>query len=73
MQPRLLVARCFRIRSKQIETEVTVKEQLGRGGGKVVNVLSLYSDDPSLNPVEVYKIVSEKNKKRPFCKKQSKF
>ena len=25
------------------------------GGGLVVSVLSLYSDDPSLNPVEVHK------------------
>ena len=25
-----------------------------RGGGLVVSVLALYSDDPSLNPTEVY-------------------
>ena len=26
----------------------------GRGGGQVVSVLAFYSDDPSLNPAEVY-------------------
>ena len=26
----------------------------GRGGGQVVSVLALYSDDPSSNPAEVY-------------------
>ena len=26
----------------------------GRGGGQVVRVLAFYSDDPSLNPAEVY-------------------
>ena len=27
---------------------------VGRGGGQVVSVLALYSDDPSSNPAEVY-------------------
>ena len=26
-----------------------------RGGGRVVNVLTFYSDDPSSNPAEVYR------------------
>ena len=46
--------------------------ELGSGGGQVVSVLALYSDDPSSNPAEVY-IFSVKlnlkrtkiNKKRP--------
>ena len=45
---------------------------MGRGGGQVVNVLTLYSHDPSSNPAEAYsfsvKFVFEKNKnkqKRP--------
>ena len=46
--------------------------ELGSGGGQVVSVLTLYSDDPSSNPAEVY-IFSVKlslkrtkiNKKRP--------
>ena len=27
---------------------------MGRGGGQVVSVLAFYSDDPSLNPADVY-------------------
>ena len=27
---------------------------MGRGGGLVVSVLAIYSDDPSLNPAEAY-------------------
>ena len=27
---------------------------MARGGGQVVSVLTLYSDNPSSNPVEVY-------------------
>ena len=27
---------------------------MGCGGGQVVSVLAFYSDDPSLNPAEVY-------------------
>ena len=39
-----------------------------RGGGQVVSVPTFYSDDPSLNPAEVYsffcKSVFEKNKNK---------
>ena len=41
---------------------------LGRGGGQVVSVLALYSDDPSSNPADVYsysvKFVFEKNENK---------
>ena len=38
---------------------------MGRGGGQVVSVLAIYSNDPSTNPAEAYScfcfIVFEKN------------
>ena len=41
---------------------------MGRGGGQVVSVLALYSDDQSSNPAEAYifsvKFVFEKNKNK---------
>ena len=33
---------------------------MGRGGGQVVSVLALYSNDLSSNPDEVYSFYSEK-------------
>ena len=32
------------------------------GGGQVISVLTLYSNDPSSNPAEIYKIVVEKKR-----------
>ena len=41
---------------------------MGRGGNQVVSTLAFYSDDPSLNPAEVYSffcnIVFEKNENK---------
>ena len=31
---------------------------MGSGGGKMVSMLTVYSDDPSSNPVEVYSFYS---------------
>ena len=36
------------------EREIRREVGLGRGGGQVVTVLVLYSDDPSSNPVDFY-------------------
>ena len=40
----------------------------GRGGGQVVSMLAVYSDDPSSNPADIYsfsvKFVFEKNKNK---------
>ena len=51
---------------------------MGRGGNQVVSTLAFYSDDPSLNPAEVYSffcnIIFEKNEnkqKEAHLKKKS--
>ena len=35
---------------------------MGRGGGQVVSVLPFYSNDPSLNPAEVYNFSVKRTK-----------
>ena len=55
---------------EKIFAESFLKQKLlmSRGGGQVVSVLPLYSDDPSSNPAEVYsfsvKFVFEKNENK---------
>ena len=52
----------------QLLLSSVINLMLGRGGGQVVSMLALYSDDPSSNPAEVYnfsvKIVIEKNENK---------
>ena len=40
--------------SKSCALFIAKIDNLGRGGGQVVSVITLYSDDPSVNPTKVY-------------------
>ena len=40
----------------QLLLSSVINLMLGRGGGQVVSMLALYSDDPSSNPAETYNV-----------------